>query len=132
MVERGQVGRADLHFHANHALAAIGKVDASAQQGVRADVAEAGKADEAILVNVGRHQPDFVHVGSQHDALAIFTFRPFAHDQVAERVHADFVGIRFHLGADDFPDGGFVAGRGEGFGQFLDERFHRFFTTGRE
>jgi len=76
-------------------------VDASAHQGVRADAADAGKAHEAVRVDMRGDQADLVHVRRQHDAPAVFAFFAFADEQVAERVRTDFIGQRFHFEADD-------------------------------
>ncbi len=38
----------------------------------QADTAETGKADETILVNVGGHQADLVHMTGQHDLQTAF------------------------------------------------------------
>ena len=113
-------------FHADHSRRAVGEVDASAHQGMRADSADAGKADETIRVDMRGDQTDLVHVGRQHDPPAVFALFPFTDDQVAERVHADFIGQGFHFGTDDLPDGRLVAGRAERFSEFLDQVFHIF------
>ena len=96
--ERRQFGCREIRlFHANHSRRAIGEVDASAHQGMRADTPDAGKADETIRVNMGGDQANLVHVGCQHDPPAVFALFPFPDDQVAEGIHADFIGKRLPL-----------------------------------
>ncbi len=105
LAQGGKSVRMPVIFHSDYPLRAVGELDASAQHGVRKDSADAGKADESIRVDMRGDQSDLIHVGGQHDALAVLAFGAFPHDQVAQRVHAHFVGERFHFAADDLPDG---------------------------
>ncbi len=88
------------------------KADARAHQHLRIYAADGRKAHEAVFVHVAGNQPDFVHVRGHHDFLAAFAF---AGNQVAERIHADFIGQGFDFRANHVTDGGSVAGAARRF-----------------
>ena len=65
--------------------------------------AHRGEPDEAIRVDVGDHQADFVHVRGEHDFERVLVpgggaFQP---DDIPGAVSPDFVAYAFQLGHDE-------------------------------
>ena len=106
---------------ANHPAYAADEAHPAAVAGVRAYPANGGKAHEPILVNVGGHDPDFIHVSGKHEALTVRRFLPFAGDQVAQRIHAHIVRQALNFSLDQFSHLRFKARRPNQLYQFLNQ-----------
>ncbi len=68
--------------------------------------ADRGESDEAIRVDVGHHQADFVHVRGEHDSERFLvpaggSFQP---NDVPRPISPDFVAYAFQLGHDKLLD----------------------------
>ncbi len=109
---------------ANHTVNTIDEAHPPTVQRMRAYRAKGGKADETVFVDVRGDQANLIQMGSQHDALALTIVAPFAHNQVAERIHTDVVRQVLHLIVNQVADRCFVPGGRIGFDQFLDQCFH--------
>ena len=83
--------------------------DAMGGEGFRVEATDGIEANEALVVDVGDDEADFVDVGGGHGffggGLAFFQG-----DDVAHVVDADFVGETFELGEDELADFFFRAG----------------------
>lgn len=99
--------------HAEDILATV-DVDALGGEGFWIEPADGVEADEALVVDVGDDEADFIHVGGGHGFLfggAAF----FQGDDVAHVVGADFIGEALEFGDDEFADFFFVAGSAGSF-----------------
>ncbi len=103
----------------DHTLGAVREVDAGGDAVARIDAAQTADGDEALLVHMGDHQADLVHMGGDHDALAAVFFAALAADQIAERVNAVFVNGILDFGKDQVADRLFVAGRSVSLRKFF-------------
>lgn len=73
---------------------------------------------------MGDNDANFIHMGGGHDAQPALAFLPFAHNQVTQGIHADFIGVGCHFFFDQVAHGLFVSGRTSGLNQFADQFFH--------
>ncbi len=101
--------------HDHHALG---------DEGLRVEAAGGIQAEEAVVVDEADQEADLVHVTGQHDLLLALFERPALDgDEVPHRVHLDLVHDGLEFTAADVPDLSLETGRGDRFGQFLQE-FH--------
>ena len=71
--------------------------------------ADVGDGQKALFVNAGDHKADGVHVGTQHDFLALALFMA---DQIAQSVGGDLVHIRGGHFFQNGSDTGLLGARG--------------------
>ena len=113
-------------LHAERALNAVGEVDAAADERIGQHAADGGEAAESLCVDVGYHDADLVHVGGEHDPLAIGRGGggALARYQVAEIVRLYRVDNAVQQAADGRADTLFVAGGPVDRAQLFDQRSH--------
>ena len=99
--------------------------DALGDQRLRVEAAGGVEPEEAVVVDEADEEPDLVHVAGEHDLLALAVEAALLEgDEVAHRVDVHLVDEGLELTLADRADLVLESGRGEGFGQLL-EQVHR-------
>ena len=101
-------------------LRAVLENDLGERRRLIVDTANAGNADEALLIDIVCHKADLIHVSRKHQLLRLFALTLFERDQVAERVGIYFIHIRSDFCRQNRGNISFITGNTDGHNDFFE------------